>query len=83
MLTTQTSLPVNTKVMIPVKSSQLLAAMQTSLQHGILLHFDRKMLMLSASESKLQTLVRQAVLGEAWTTPLKPTNGRLGGGAQS
>ena len=83
MLNTQTSLPVNTNVIIPVKSSQLLAAMKTSLQNGILLHFDRKMLMLSADDSKLQSLVRQAVLGESWTTPLKPTNGRSGGGSQS
>jgi maltose-binding protein MalE len=69
MLKTQSSLPVNTQVMVPSKSSQLLAAMQIGLEHGILLDFSRRALMLNSSDGKLQTLVRQAVLGESGTRP--------------
>lgn len=69
MLKTQSSLPVNTQVMVPSKSSQVLAAMQIGLEHGILLDFRRRVLMLNSSDGKLQTLVRQAVLGEGGARP--------------
>jgi len=72
MLKTQSSLPVNTQVIVPSKSSQLLAAMQTSLDNGILLDFSRRMLMLNGSAGKLQSLVRQAVLGESGANPFRP-----------
>ena len=73
MLKTQSSLPINTQVMVPSKSSQLLAAMELGLENGILLDFNRKMLMLSNDTGRLQTLVRQAVLGETGANPLQLT----------
>lgn len=76
MLQTQSALPVNTQVMVPSKSSQLLSAMQIGLEHGILLDFRRRMLMLNNSTGKLQTLVRQAVLGESGANTFKPTPAR-------
>lgn len=73
MLKTQSSLPINTQVMVPSKSSQLLAAMDIGLEHGILLDFNRRMLMLNNEAGRLQALIRQAVLGEAGANPLQPT----------
>ncbi|MFM1811183.1 MAG: hypothetical protein RLZZ336_121 [Cyanobacteriota bacterium] len=78
MLKTQTSLPINTQVMVPSKSSQLLAAMVIGLDNGILLDFNRRMLMLNNGAGKLQTLVRQAVLGETITNHFKPTPAKPG-----
>lgn len=72
MLTTQSSLPINTQVMVPSKSSQLLAAMEIGLEHGLLLDFNRGMLMLRADAGRLQALIRQAVLGESGANPLQP-----------
>jgi ABC-type glycerol-3-phosphate transport system substrate-binding protein len=73
MLKTQSSLPINTQVMVPSKSSQLLAAMDIGLEHGILLDFNRRMLMLNDEAGRLQALIRQAILGETGANPLQPT----------
>jgi hypothetical protein len=73
MLTTQSSLPINTQVMVPSKSSQLLAAMEIGLEHGLLLNFNRGMLMKRVEAGRLQALIRQAVLGETGANPLQPT----------
>ena len=78
MLKTQSSLPINTQVMVPRKSSQLLAAMEAGLDYGILLDFNRRMLMLNNGEGKLQILVRQAVLGETVGNHLNPTPAKPG-----
>lgn len=82
MLKTQSSLPINSQVMVPSKSSQLLAAMEIGLDHGILLDFNRRMLMLNNGEGKLQTLVRQAVLGETVANHFKPTPAKPGRSAK-
>jgi len=82
MLKTQSSLPINSQAMVPSKSSQLLAAMEIGLDHGILLDFNRRMLMLNNGEGKLQTLVRQAVLGETVANHFKPTPAKPGRSAK-